>query len=73
MSERIDECVGCGTFQLIPFDDLYVLEISEQFCKDCLKNYLDKYDEDIRMDNTARKNVDIDNGDIDWLDEMGKV
>ena len=45
----IDGCSNCGTFQEIPFEDLYVEGITETICKYCLKELLDNDDTDGTM------------------------
>ena len=40
----IDGCQSCGTFQRIPFEDLYILGIEENICEFCLKDLLDNDD-----------------------------
>ena len=41
---RIDECHYCGTFQVIPTEDLSLLSMDDEMCEDCLKVYLDNDD-----------------------------
>lgn len=42
----IDGCSHCGTFQVIPFEDLYQEGIDDIICGHCLKEILDKDDTD---------------------------
>ena len=40
----IDGCSHCGTFQIIPFEELYQEGIDEMICQHCLKEILDNDD-----------------------------
>ena len=40
----IDGCSHCGTFQVIPFEDLHQEGIDDMICGHCLKIYLDNDD-----------------------------
>jgi len=54
----IDACTSCGTFQRIPFEDLYVLGIEENICEFCLKERLDNDDIYDIMNDDSFDNLD---------------
>ena len=57
MQNLIEACTSCGTFQRIPFEELYLLGINENICENCLKETLDNDDNNGIMNENLDKDL----------------